>query len=58
MARPKPSDSSVDVDVFVFDTSVLAFMPKEEIMCVSSVPSIQLSPPGVPWLSVSKLFET
>ena len=33
----KPSPSSVEIDVLVLLTRVLAFIPKAEIMCVSSV---------------------
>ena len=54
MARPKPSPSSVEMEAFVFETSVVAFMPKDVIIETSSEPSPKLSPPGVPRFLVSK----
>ena len=41
-------------DVFVFETTLLTPLPNVEMYVTSSVPSSKLSPPGVPWCSVSK----
>lgn len=39
MARPKPSPSSVDMEVLVLVTSVVTFRPKLEIIRASRLPS-------------------
>mmetsp|Transcript_72460 Transcript_72460/g.155168 ORF Transcript_72460/g.155168 Transcript_72460/m.155168 type:complete len:391 (+) Transcript_72460:692-1864(+) len=54
MAWPKPLPSSVDAEVFVLETMVSTFSPKDAIIFVSRLPSPKLSPPGLPWFSVSK----
>ena len=46
-AWPKPKPSSVDEDVFVFDTSVDTFRPNALIICVSRLPSPQFCTPPV-----------
>mmetsp|Transcript_35241 Transcript_35241/g.92196 ORF Transcript_35241/g.92196 Transcript_35241/m.92196 type:complete len:260 (+) Transcript_35241:499-1278(+) len=47
-AAPKPSPSSVDADVLVFETMVCTLSPNDAIIRTSRLPSPKLSPPSVP----------